>query len=196
MKKQLRLRTGVSQYSSVFYVSEFNKYSANNMVATTTSPINVAAGDTIYVFGASNQTAVPNGTYAIANVFSSTRFTFSTSNSTYTGDTTGVRIYKKATVQNGDIRNDGTSIILPKNSFASLGSNNLFKDNLAAPNNVTYNSSAILELSSDTKGFLPVRMTQAQRLAISSPAIGLHVYQTDGVEGMYVNKSTGWVFVY
>lgn len=40
------------------------------------------------------------------------------------------------------------------------------------------------------------RMTSAQRLAITSPIIGLHVYQTDATEGVYVNKSTGWQFAY
>ena len=40
------------------------------------------------------------------------------------------------------------------------------------------------------------RMTQTERLAITAPATGLHVYQTDGTEGVYVNKSTGWVLAY
>lgn len=40
------------------------------------------------------------------------------------------------------------------------------------------------------------KMTSVQRLAISSPEIGLQVYQTDGVEGVYINKSTGWIFAY
>jgi hypothetical protein len=39
-------------------------------------------------------------------------------------------------------------------------------------------------------------MTEAQRLAISLPAIGLHVYQTDGTEGVYVKKASGWVLAY
>jgi hypothetical protein len=56
-------------------------------------------------------------------------------------------------------------------------------------------ASAILELSSTTKGFLPPRQTQVQRLAIASPAIGLIVYQTDAPEGLYINKSTGWQFI-
>jgi hypothetical protein len=56
-------------------------------------------------------------------------------------------------------------------------------------------ASAVLEASSTTKGFLPPRMTNAQRLAIASPAVGLIVYCTDLVEGLYVNKSTGWTFV-
>ena len=57
----------------------------------------------------------------------------------------------------------------------------------------TINSSAILDLTSTTKGFLSPRMTESQRLGISSPATGLVVYQTDGDEGYYINKSFGWV---
>jgi hypothetical protein len=53
-------------------------------------------------------------------------------------------------------------------------------------------ASAVLQADSTTKGFLPPRMTSAQRTAISSPATGLIVYQTDGVEGLWVNTSTGW----
>ena len=56
--------------------------------------------------------------------------------------------------------------------------------------------SAKLQIESITQGFLPPRMTQAQRLAIVSPAVGLHVYQTNTTEGVYVYKSTGWVFAY
>ena len=59
----------------------------------------------------------------------------------------------------------------------------------------TINASAILQVTSTTKGFLPPRMTNAQRTAISSPAIGLIVYCTDTTEGLYINKSTGWTFI-
>jgi hypothetical protein len=41
------------------------------------------------------------------------------------------------------------------------------------------NESALLDLKSTTKGFLPPRMEQAQRNAISTPATGLIVYCTD-----------------
>ena len=41
------------------------------------------------------------------------------------------------------------------------------------------NPSAILDLKSTTNGFLPPRMTQAQRNVISTPAAGLMVYCTD-----------------
>ncbi len=61
----------------------------------------------------------------------------------------------------------------------------------------TPHSSAKLEVESTTQGTIPhPKMTQAQRTAISSPGTGLHVYQTDGTEGVYVYKSTGWQFAY
>jgi len=46
----------------------------------------------------------------------------------------------------------------------------------------TPNTSALLEVSSTTKGFLPPRMTTIQRNAISSPATGLTIYNTDNVQ--------------
>jgi hypothetical protein len=60
----------------------------------------------------------------------------------------------------------------------------------------TDNNSSILTIASTTKGFLPPRMSQAQRNAIATPDVGLMVYQTDGTEGMYIRKSTGWIFAY
>lgn len=59
----------------------------------------------------------------------------------------------------------------------------------------TGNASAVLTVNSTTKGFLPPRMTNAQRTAIASPAVGLMVYCTDATEGLYIYKSTGWTFV-
>jgi hypothetical protein len=57
------------------------------------------------------------------------------------------------------------------------------------------NASSQLEVRSTTKGFLPPRMTNAQRVAISTPAVGLMVYCTDATEGLYIYKSTGWTFI-
>jgi hypothetical protein len=48
-------------------------------------------------------------------------------------------------------------------------------------------TSAILDLSTSNKGFLPPRMTAAQRGGIVQPATGLVVYQTDGTSGLYYN---------
>jgi|LauGreDrversion4_2_1035121.scaffolds.fasta_scaffold584473_1 hypothetical protein len=54
-------------------------------------------------------------------------------------------------------------------------------------------TSAMLEVKSTTKGFLPPRMTTAQRDAISSPAEGLMVYQTDAPIGYYFRKGGVWL---
>ncbi len=54
----------------------------------------------------------------------------------------------------------------------------------------TPDASAKLDVSATNKGFLPPRMTMAQRNAISNPATGLQIFQTDGVVGLYVNIGT------
>jgi len=53
-------------------------------------------------------------------------------------------------------------------------------------------ATAALELSATDKGFLPPRVTAAQRTAIASPATGLMVYQTDGIAGLYIFNGTSW----
>ncbi|MBP6000175.1 MAG: tail fiber domain-containing protein [Sediminibacterium sp.] len=59
----------------------------------------------------------------------------------------------------------------------------------------TPDPSAKLEVNSITKGFLPPRMTSAQRVAISSPAAGLMVYQSDGTAGLYYYTGSAWVYI-
>lgn len=54
------------------------------------------------------------------------------------------------------------------------------------------NASAILDLTSTTQGVLIPRMTSTQRAAISSPAIGLTVFQTDVNIGNYTYNGTSW----
>ena len=53
-------------------------------------------------------------------------------------------------------------------------------------------SSAILDVKSNTKGLLMPRMTTVQRQAIAKPAMGLMVYDTDTKSGWSFN-GTGWV---
>ena len=56
--------------------------------------------------------------------------------------------------------------------------------------------SAELEVKSNTKGFLPPRMTKVERDAIVKPAAGLLIYQTDGdvnnPAGLYYFDGTDW----
>jgi hypothetical protein len=101
--------------------------------------------------------------------------------------------------------NNQTNQIVIGDSAIGLGSNTVVLGNTSitrtalrgqtSVNTDTVNASAQLQIDSTTRGFLPPRMTNAQRLAIASPAIGLMVYCTDATEGLYINKSTGWTFI-
>ena len=57
----------------------------------------------------------------------------------------------------------------------------------------TPNSSAILDISSLNKGLLIPRMTDSQKNAISSPAQGLLIFQTNGTVGFYSYDGTNWL---
>lgn len=54
-------------------------------------------------------------------------------------------------------------------------------------------ASAMLDVKSTSKGFLPPRLTQAQRGSISGAATGLLVYQTDGNTGYYFFDGANWL---
>jgi hypothetical protein len=57
-------------------------------------------------------------------------------------------------------------------------------------------SSAILDIKSTAKGLLIPRLTKAQRDAITNPAYGLIIYQTDNTPGLYsFNATGGWAFI-
>ena len=62
----------------------------------------------------------------------------------------------------------------------------VFSQTVVITDNAAYN--AVL------KGFLAPRMTQAQRTAISSPADGLLVYQTDATKGFYYYNGTSAIW--
>lgn len=54
------------------------------------------------------------------------------------------------------------------------------------------NNSSIVQIESTTQGFLPPRMTTAQKNLISSPATGLMVFDTDLVRPCFFNGAT-WI---
>lgn len=56
-------------------------------------------------------------------------------------------------------------------------------------------SSALLEVTSTTKGVLVPRMTKAQRDGILSPAVGLLIYQTNLTPGFYYFDGSGWTAI-
>ena len=69
----------------------------------------------------------------------------------------------------------------------TLAQNVGINDDGSAPNN-----SAMLDVKSTSKGFLIPRMTEAQRIAIATPATGLLVYQNDGAQGFYYYDGAAW----
>jgi hypothetical protein len=88
----------------------------------------------------------------------------------------------------------GTTNYLPKFTGATTISDSLLFDSGAGIGlgTASINASALFQMDSTTKGFLPPRMTQAQRLAIGSPAQGLIVYQVDSVIGLYIYSNSVW----
>jgi hypothetical protein len=55
------------------------------------------------------------------------------------------------------------------------------------------NTSAILDVSSSSKGILIPRMTASQKNAISSPTIGLLIFQTDAPTDFYYYNGSSWI---
>ncbi|HEY4324235.1 MAG TPA: hypothetical protein VGN20_09620 [Mucilaginibacter sp.] len=78
--------------------------------------------------------------------------------------------------------------------ITSLAFYNLaFSQTMVVTDNASYttgNTSSVLDVNSVLKGFLVPRMIQAQRIAISTPADGLLVYQTDATKGFYYYNGT------
>jgi len=62
---------------------------------------------------------------------------------------------------------------------------------------VAADASAMLDITSQNKGLLIPRMTQAERTAISTPADALLVYQSDGTKGFYYYStlSNTWIML-
>ncbi len=57
------------------------------------------------------------------------------------------------------------------------------------------NATSILDLTSTSKGLLLPRMIASEKNAITLPATGLLIYQTDGTTGFYYYNGNAWVFI-
>ena len=119
---------------------------------------------------------------------------FAHNGTTYPGRNAGIVVGASET---HTTTNSGTSIILsatppgsnaPINSAVFRGINNdLYRQTRVADTGLEGNPdpSAALEVLSVGRGFLPPRMTTAQRLAIAAPATGLLVYDTNLLSMLY-----------
>lgn len=95
----------------------------------------------------------------------------------------------------GSITGTGTSgqIAFWNGTTSLTGSNNLFWDitnNRLGIGTTSPASTSILDITSTTKGILIPRMTLAQRDAITSPATGLQIYNTNSNVFQYYNGSS------
>jgi hypothetical protein len=111
---------------------------------------------------------------------------------TLVGATLNIPVYQS--VLTNPVTGTGTAGYLSKFTGTSAIGNSLLYDNgsALAMGTTSINASALFQLDSTTKGFLPPRMTSAQRTAISTPAEGLVVFQTDAVIGLYIYANGTW----
>lgn len=83
--------------------------------------------------------------------------------------------------------------------FLSFFCSASFSDGQVAIGTVSPDASARLQVdanaSTNAKGFLPPRVTFTERGAISTPAAGLLVYQTDGTAGLYYYDGSAWIYI-
>jgi hypothetical protein len=94
--------------------------------------------------------------------------------------------------------NDNTaSTILQKWSNASNSQIGVLQNDGLYFGSGTKSANAAVQVDSTTQGFLPPRMTEAQRTVITGGSVpdGLIVYQTDGAVGLYLRKSGTWVLL-
>jgi len=76
--------------------------------------------------------------------------------------------------------------------WEKTGSDIYYNAGSLAVGTTTPDASAILDVSSSTKGLLIPRMTETERDAIASPANGLLIYQTDNTKGFYFYENSMW----
>ena len=111
---------------------------------------------------------------------------------TLVGATLNIPQYQS--VLTNPITGTGTINYLSKFTGTSAIGNSLLFDNGSGVGlgTASINASALFQMDSTTRGFLPPRMTAAQRGAISAPSQGLIVYQVDGVIGLYIYSNSVW----
>jgi hypothetical protein len=118
-------------------------------------------------------------------------------------------IYTPTTNQTIKLRSTGTSgtqsIVMGSAVITQIGSSAIVNPWVLSGNDVynttgevgigttTPSASALLDLTSTSKGLLIPRMTAAQKTAIASPNAGLMIFQTDAPIGFYYYTGSNWL---
>jgi hypothetical protein len=158
-------RLNLKGFGTTAATSSFvSRNSANTVAINIKDDLSATFGGTIT--GASSITAI--NFRATGSSFEASSFT-STSDAFYTLLLGNIRLYSNI---NGYLKTT-SNIVSDANGVISL------------------NASAISQIDSTTKGFLMPRMTQAQILAIATPANGLMAYNTDLNTPCFYN-GTAW----
>jgi hypothetical protein len=165
---------GVSAGLSNTTASSNSFFGENAGLANTTGANNIA-------FGRNSGRYAGSGTTAMTSVNNSIYLGFQTRGLNATGSTNEVVI-------GYDVVGLGSNTTVLGNSSTTFG--RWYGSLLLGT--TTNAASSILTMESTTQGFLPPRMTAAQRTAIASPAEGLIVYQTDSVIGLYIYANATW----
>ena len=92
-------------------------------------------------------------------------------------------------IVNADV--SATAAIAGSKITPNFGSQNVVTTGAGGIGTATPAASAQLEVASTTKGFLPPRLTTAERDAISSPAAGLVLYNST-TNKLQVRTNTAW----
>lgn len=112
-------------------------------------------------------------------------FSVANSNASYSG-TQGI-----ARILNNSASTSGTVLLIQANNASTDNVLTYTASNQLALGIATPNASAILDVSSTTKGFAPPRMSTIQKLAISSPIEGLMAYDLT-LHAPYYYNGTLW----
>jgi hypothetical protein len=178
---------GSSVASNAMYVSQqFTLQQTNSYTATSGNAINITSAvmqstsGTVGGFGFSVQFGATSGTATFNGINLNPNINLT---GTYSGIVRGIFYNPTLTSLTGVTHRaieTVTGDVLFGTTSGSVG--------IGA--NTSIAASAILDITSTTKGFLPPRMTTTQRNAITSPAEGLIVYDTTS-QKLYV-YTTGW----
>lgn len=177
---------GVNYLSSVNGTATFGTTLSANNIAFRQGGNNTTVGG---FFGATGNFFIQSsGAYPSDNTYK-----FQNYGSTYLGGNTlitGTLTLNDGTITKitGGNLDFGSQRLATAGSVAISGSVSVFGSG-------TNDNSAVVTINSTTKGFLPPRMTEAQKNAITSPAEGLLIYQNSGTKGWYGYNGTAWIIL-